>query len=143
MNRQIRVAIIFFGILYLSWWWLGTFDNGVEPLPVTYSQFATEFDNVDNFHLLSDGREFMYTLKGDDLLVYKSTLPPGYSAKVIPEMIAQGASVQVDPPPKAGGMGALLLMSILPVLLLIGALVWMSRRAGGAAAAMGWQPRRL
>lgn len=143
MNRQIRIAIIFFGILYLSWWALGNLDNSVEPLPVTYSQFAKEFANVDNFHLTSDGREFMYTLKGDDILVYKSTLPPGYSAKVIPEMIAQGASVQIDPPASAGGMGTLLLMSVLPVLLLIGALVWMSRRAGGAAAAMGGNPATL
>jgi len=143
MNRQIRIALIFAVILLISYQWLGTLDKSVEPLPVTYSQFAKEFANVDNFHLLSDGREFMYTLKGDDGLVYKSTLPPGYSAKVIPEMIAQGASVEVDPPPEAGGYGTMILISVLPVLLLIGALVWMSRRAGGAAAAMGGNPAKL
>ncbi len=143
INRQIRTAIIFAVILFIAYTWLGTLDESTEPVGVTYSQFAKEFENVDNFHLLSDGREFMYTLKGDTVTVYKATLPPGYSAKVIPEMIAQGASVQVDPPPRAGGMGSLLLMSVLPVLLLIGALVWMSRRAGGAAAAMGGNPATL
>lgn len=143
MSRNLRVLLIFAAILFLTSTWLGSINDSNEPLSVSYSEFALEFDNVDNFHLLENGREFLYTLKGNEVAVYRAVLPPGYSAKVIPEMIAQGTSVIVDPPVSAGGMGTLLLMSILPVLLLIGALVWMSRRAGGAAAAMGGNPATL
>jgi len=143
MSRFLRTAILFVVILYGVITFFNAWYPSNEPLPVTYSQFAKEFDKVDHFHLLSDGREFEYTIKGDDGLVYRSTLPPGYAAKVVPEMIAQGASVRSDPPPKAGGWGTMILVSILPVMLLIGALVWMSKRAGGAAAAMGGNPATL
>lgn len=143
MNRSIRTAVIFgviiFGLLSLIQSW----DKSVEPMQVTYSQFSKEFANVDTFHLLNNSREFLYTLKGNTITVYKAVFPPGYSAKVIPELIGQGTAVVIDPPPTPGGIGSLLLMSVLPVLLLIGALVWMSRRAGGAAAAMGGNPATL
>jgi cell division protease FtsH len=143
MSRFLRTGLIFVVILYGAITFFNAWNPTEGPLPVTYSQFAKEFANVDNFHLLSDGREFLYTVKGNDELVYRSTLPPGYAAKVVPEMIAQGASVVSDPPPKASGWGSMILISILPVMLLIGALVWMSKRAGGAAASMGGNPATL
>lgn len=140
-NKQLVLTLVF--VLLIGYLWTTFPSQGGDPIGVTYSHFTKEMDKVDNFHLLGDGREFMYTLKGDSTAVFKSTLPPGYAEPIVAEMIAQGTSVVSDPPPKAGGMGSMLLMSIFPVLLLIGALVWMSRRAGGAAAAMGGNPATL
>ena len=141
--KHLKIAIAALVIVLLVSGLLDRYGNKNEPVETTYSQFAKEFANVDHFHLNENGREFLYTLKGDHITSYNAVLPPGYSAKVIPELIAQGTALVIDPPPKAGGIGSLLLMSILPVVLLIGALVWMSRRAGGAAAAMGGNPATL
>ena len=123
------MGLMFAIILGILWYWIGTVDKPVEPIVVTYSQFSKEFSNIDNFHLLENGREFMYTLKGNAITVYKAVFPPGYSAKIIPELIGQGTAVVVDPPPEMGGWGSMILISLLPVLLLIGALVWLSKRA--------------
>ena len=142
--KHLKIAIAALAIVFLISSLLDRYsDNKNEPIDTTYSEFAKEFANVDHFHLNENGREFLYTLKGNHITSYSAVLPPGYSAKVIPELIAQGTALVIDPPPKAGGIGSLLLMSILPVVLLIGALVWMSRRAGGAAAAMGGNPATL
>jgi cell division protease FtsH len=63
---------------------------------------------------------------------------------MINELQTQGTTIEVDPPPRPSGMGTMILFSILPVLILIGALVWLSKKGGASASAgFGDSPARL
>lgn len=108
-----------------------------------YSHFTQNLDDVTEFRLQSDATSFYYVLNGESG-VYESVFPPGKSTTMINELQTQGTTIEVDPPPSPTGMGTMILFSILPVLILIAALVWLSKKGGsGAVSTFGESPARL
>jgi cell division protease FtsH len=119
---------------------MGGSSNVVE---MPYSHFTQNLDDVTEFRLQSDATSFYYVLNGESG-VYESVFPPGKATPMINELQTQGATIEVEPPPKPSGFGTMALFSILPVLILIGALVWLSKRGGNSAVStLGESPARL
>lgn len=143
MNPQIRTALIWGAIFFVVFLTLDLFKKTAEPIERSYSHFNQHISEVNNFRLLSNGQEFIYTLKNAPIIQYKTVFPPGISETVIPDLISSNINMIIDPPPAPGGLGSMLLISLIPVLLLIGALVWMSKRAGGPAGAFSGNPATL
>lgn len=125
----------------MVWQMLSVGNNNVVAVP--YSHFTQNLDDVVEFRLQSDATSFYYALK-DETGVYESVFPPGKATLMINELQTQGTTIEVDPPPKQHGLGTMALMSIIPVLILIGALVWLSKKGGaGAVSTLGESPARL
>lgn len=117
--------------------------NSSNVIQMPYSHFTQNLDDVTEFRLQSNATSFYYVLDGKPG-VYESVFPPGKATTMINELQTQGTTIEVDPPPKPSGMGTMIMFSILPVLILIAALVWLSKKGGGATAgAFGDSPARL
>ena len=131
------VLIILFGMLWQSM----SPDNYIVNKP--YNHFTQNLDDVSSFLLRSDQKTFGYILRGDTTL-YQSVFPPGKVTLLIDELQTQGTIIEVEAPPEPAGFGSMILFSIIPVMLLIGALVWMSKRGGSSGvAAFGNSPATL
>ncbi len=119
------------------------FMGNPNIIQMPYSHFTQNLDDVTEFRLQSDATSFYYVLNGESG-VYESVFPPGKSTTMINELQTQGTTIEVDPPPSPTGMGTMILFSILPVLILIAALVWLSKKGGsGAVSTFGESPARL
>jgi len=128
-------------LMVMIWQMMGSNTQHVTPMP--YSHFTQSLDNVEEFRLLGNGSSFQYKLAANPS-IYESNFPPGKAGKIIDELQSQQTVVNVDPPPRPAGIGTMALFSILPVLILIGALVWLSKKGGASAAAgFGDSPARL
>ena len=126
-------------LIFMAW----QMFQGSDVTTKQYTHFTQNLDDVTEIYLRGDQATFLYTLK-NDTTVYESVFPPGKVTVMLDELQTQGVSIGVESPPKAGGMGTMILISLLPVLLLIGALVWLSKRGGASAAAgFGDSPARL
>ena len=108
-----------------------------------YTHFTKNLDHVDEIYLKGDQASFLYSIKNDDT-VYESVFPPGKATLILDELMVQGTAIGVEAPPKPVGIGQMIAMSIIPVFILIGALIWISKRnAAGAAAGFGSNPAHL
>lgn len=115
-----------------------------ETVVVSYSQFRDDVSRVTDFRLLSDERTFQYTVS-DQEVILQSVMPPGMSRDVINELLARGISVSADPPAQGSVMLSFLL-AFLPVVLLVGVMIWLYRRTtsgGGGLASIGKSPAQL
>lgn len=144
MNKQtLRTmfawAIIVFGVYMM----LDLNNQTNKQIEKSYSHFNRHIDEVNNFRLLENGQEFIYTLKSVPTIQYKTVFPPGASTTVIPKLISANIDVKIDPPPEPGGLGSMILISIIPVLFLIGVLVWLQKRSVGAIGAFSGNPATL
>lgn len=143
MKGHLKIALIAF--IALSFFYLATRTATPTTLPVSYSQFRNDLSKVTEFRLMADDRTFQYAVTGRDVTL-QSVMPPGISRDVINELIARNVSVTVDPPPQ-GSVFLSLLVAFLPILLLIGAMVWLYRRSAGAASggltSIGKSPAQL
>jgi len=139
---QSRV-LVFAAAAILTWFTFGLLFPTSDVIPKQYSHFTQHLDDVEEIYLKGDRASFLYSLK-NDTTVYESVFPPGKVTLMLDELQVQGTSIGVEPPPKPAGMGSMLLMSIIPVCILIGALVWISKKGGaGATAGMGSNPANL
>ena len=139
-QKWLTLAAALLFTLMIAQMWTGDDFNVVQ---VPYSHFTQNLDDVTEFRLQSDATSFYYVLDGKSG-VYESVFPPGKSTTMINELQSQGTTIEVDPPPRPSGMGTMILFSILPVLILIGALVWLSKKGGASASAgFGDSPARL
>lgn len=144
MNKQtLRTmfawVIIVFGVYMI----LGLDNQTNKQIEKSYSHFNRHIDEVNNFRLLENGQEFIYTLENVPTIQYKTVFPPGASSTVIPKLISANIDVKIDPPSKSGGLGSIILISIIPVLLLIGVLVWLQRQNVGTIKAFSGNPATL
>lgn len=143
MEKFTPRRIMFYGVLLILFgmlWQSMSSDNYLVNKP--YNHFTLHLDDVSTFVLRSDQKTFSYTLKGDTIL-YQSVFPPGKATLLIDELQSQGAIIEIEAPPKPAGIGSMILFSIIPVILLIGALFWMSKRSGGGVASFGNSPATL
>lgn len=144
MNNILLRRIVFWLFIGISvsllWQGLNTTPSLVDK---PYNHFTQNLDNVGSFVLRSDQKTFGYILRGDGTL-YQSVFPPGKATLLIDELQAQGTIIDIEAPPKPAGIGTMILFSIIPVILLIGALVWLSKRGGSSGvAAFGNNPATL
>lgn len=132
-------AILLIGLLFI----FQAAQNGGRQIPVTYTTFETQIGEVSDFELLGDTRSFLFIVDGN---VYSSTFPTSeHASRAIDALMERNVSVRVEPPPKRSMMAAFII-SVFPVLLLIGALVWLYRRnnsGAGGAMAFGKSPATL
>lgn len=127
----------------LTWFTINWMFPTPNVISQQYTHFTKHLDDVDEIYLKGDQTSFLYSLK-NDTTTYQSVFPPGKVTLMLDELQAQGASIGVEPPPKPMGMGQMILFSILPVFLLIGALVWLSKRnSAGATSGFGSSPAHL
>ncbi len=120
-----NVAIVAAVMTVLS---LFYFQNTAAPQPdqLSYSAFITA---VDRSELRS------VTIQGQNVVAERSTggkvetyVPQG--SDLITQLQQKGIVIKAEPPPQPSLLGSLLL-SLLPFALMIGIVVWMSRRAMG------------
>jgi cell division protease FtsH len=129
-------------LMFMTWQMMGSNTNHITPMP--YNHFTTNIDDIAYFRLDENQRSFYYKLNDGINTEYQSTFPPGKVTTTIDGLQEQGVSIVVDPPKEPAGMGAMLLMSIIPVIILIAALVWLSKKGtGGATASFSDSPARL
>lgn len=114
-------------------------------VPISYSAFQTQIEDVSKFELSNDTRSFIFMVE-DNPAVFTSVFPtPDHAARDIDSLIEQGVNVKADPPKKASFI-AQFFFSFFPVLLLIAAFIWLYRRnsgGGGAVGAFGKSPAQL
>lgn len=136
MNRNNMMVwiVILVGLVFI---WRGASNDG-NVYPVDYSSFIDRISSVEEFELESNQRAFLWTTD-DSTAVYRSTFPTDkHAAEVIDTLEDRGVKINVQPPVEKSLLGAFLI-SILPVLLLIGALIWLYRRNnGGGSGAMAF-----
>ena len=142
-TMQSRV-MVFLAAAVLTWFTFGLLFPSSDIISQQYTHFTKNLDDVDEIYLKGDQATFIYSLK-NDTIIYESVFPPGKVTIMLDELQAQGVSIGIEAPPKPAGIGYMLLMSIIPVFLLIGALVWLSKKAGGGSAvsALGNSPAHL
>lgn len=132
-------VVVFLGIFFL-------FNSAQKDniTPMTYSLFEKQLNDVKNFELTNDTRSFIYTTN-DSTVVFTSTFPtPDHAARVIDELMERGVSVRVEAPAKGSLLGAIL-FNFLPIIILVGVLIWIYKRnsGGGGAMAFGKSPATL
>ena len=141
-NKQTKWLTVALAAL-LTFMVVQMFMDNPNIVQTPYSHFTENLDDVTEFRLQSDATSFYYVLEGKPG-VYESVFPPGKSTTMINELQTQGTTIEVDPPPRPSGMGTMIMFSILPVLILIAALVWLSKKGGASASAgFGDSPARL
>jgi len=139
---QSRV-LVFVAAAILTWFTFNLLFPTSEVVSQQYTHFTKNLDRVDEIYLKGDQASFLYSLKGDDI-IHESVFPPGKVVPILDELQAQGAAIGVEAPPKPVGTGQMIVMSIIPVFILIGALIWISKRNGaGATAGLGSNPANL
>ena len=131
-------------VMLIAWNLIGNYlDDEYVKIPMPYSHFVQNFDDIKELRLLDDSTSFHYVLNGESS-IYQSAFPPGKATPIIDALTLKGIYIDIDPPPAPVGLGTMALMSIIPVLILVAALVWLSRKGGsGAAAAFGGSPAQL
>lgn len=97
-----------------------------KPVEISYTQFQSIAATAKEIHLSHDGRVATFTLK-DSAGKYQVVLPAEGEA-LIREAAADGTTVKIDRPRRQSGFMTTLIILTFPVLLLIAALVWLSRR---------------
>lgn len=141
INKNIITWIAALLLIMMAWQIMNSGSSTIVTMP--YSHFTKNLDDVSEFRLQGDATSFYYVLDGETS-VYESAFPPGKASPLIDELQTQGTTIEIEPPQKPTGMGTMILVSLIPVMLLIGALVWLSKKGGaGAAAGFGDSPARL
>lgn len=143
MNSQLRTIIAWIIISLGVYLLIDSFNQSNKATEQVYSHFNQHISEINSFQLLSNQQEFIYTLKSSPTTQYKTVFPPGLSHKVIPDLLLANINMKIDPPKESSGIGLIILISLIPILLLIGALVWLQRRSMGAMGAFSGNPATL
>ncbi|MBJ6127475.1 ATP-dependent metallopeptidase FtsH/Yme1/Tma family protein, partial [Microvirga splendida] len=121
--RNLAIVAAVMALLSL-FYFQNTSAPGREQLP--YSAFVTAVDQ---------GEIRSVTIQGQEVVAERSTgervttyVPRG--ADLIAQLQQKGVVIKAEPPPQPSVLGSLLL-SLLPFALMIGIVVWLSRRAMG------------
>src|SRR5689334_15741798 len=121
--RNLAIVVAIMTLLSLFY-----FQNASAPGPaqLPYSAFVTAVDQ---------GEISSVTIQGQEVIAERSTggrvmtyVPRG--ANLIAQLQQKGVVIKAEPPPQPSLFGSLLL-SLLPFALMIGLVIWMSRRAMG------------
>lgn len=140
--RQILLWAAVILVLLIMWNSYQSSDTSSAPVQQSYSHFITNLPYVTEIYVFSDQRSFSYRLSGQQTLNH-SVFPPGETASVMAELKAQKTKIGAEPPTEGSGLGTLLLISFVPVLILIGALVWIAKKSqGGATSFIGSPGKR-
>lgn len=132
-------------VKHLVWFFVGAFcffllykftSNTFSPNPVSYSHFVTQLSSnrVKDIEILEDGRTIVFSTS-DSSKEY-SVVSPVDTSSLLPTMIENNVRVYAQPPKSEGGISfwTMLLISVVPVFLLIGAMVYLSKRKDGMMA---------
>ncbi|HEX9056936.1 MAG TPA: ATP-dependent zinc metalloprotease FtsH [Ktedonobacterales bacterium] len=133
-------------------WLFGVFWSGTSgqsgTIPVSYSQFMAEVDNnnvvsatVDNGSDAITGT-FRHSVASDSAkgqngqpesgTQFSTTIPIPNVENPVPDMRAHGVIVKVNPANSGSSFWWSLILNLLPVVAIIGAFIWLTRRAGSA-----------
>ena len=109
-----------------------------EAMTLTQLEQAIDDGEVTEAVLDDDARSVVVTL--EDGTEHEAGYPDGYGAELAERLVAAGATVDAEPEPGPPSLAVDLAVRLLPVLLIIGVLIWfVMRYAGGGAAKFGGQ----
>ncbi|MGH2948271.1 MAG: ATP-dependent zinc metalloprotease FtsH, partial [Solirubrobacteraceae bacterium] len=136
-----RYAIVALALLAVNWLVAGALYKGPEPTTIAYSPLFLQQARAGNVQEISstDTGAIQGVFKtavhvaGDDQPItdFRTQVPSFADDRALSAALAKGdVTVNASPPDSGPGLIASLLVGFGPVLLLIAAFVWLSRRAG-------------
>jgi cell division protease FtsH len=126
-------------------------DRGLEPHPVSYTEFKAQVANQNVLEVFARGDTIQGGLrkavpspgtKGESYTRFTTERPTFADDRLLSELLAAGATVRATPLVEQRGLLTNLLLSLAPLLLLFGFYFWVSRRLPGMGSGLKGRARK-